>query len=65
MRNEINVAVELLVSYVQRCGTMKEESLGRFRAELERVLLERYVDHWYPGRLDGTAVFVTLSPSSL
>jgi hypothetical protein len=51
MKQEINVALELLNSYVERYGTVKEESIEQFRTELEKVLLERYQGHWYPGKI--------------
>jgi len=51
MKQEINVALELLSSYVERYGSIKEESIEQFRSELEKVLLERYQGHWYPGKI--------------
>ena len=51
MKQEINVALNLLSSYVQRNGSIKEESIEQFRLQLEKVLLERYQGHWYPGKI--------------
>jgi hypothetical protein len=51
MKQEINVALELLSSYVERYGSIKEESIEQFRSELEKVLLERYQGHWYSGKI--------------
>jgi hypothetical protein len=51
MKKEITVALELLTSYVQRYSSIKEESIEKFRTELEKVLLERYQGHWYPGKI--------------
>ena len=50
MKQEINVALDLLTAYVQRYGTLKEESIEQFRTELENVLLKRYEGHWYSGK---------------
>jgi len=51
MKQEINAALDLLSSYVQRYGSIKEESIEQFRLQLEKVLLERYQGHWYPGKI--------------
>jgi len=51
MKQEITVALDLLTTYVQRYGSIKEESIEEFRTELEKVLLERYQGHWYPGKI--------------
>ncbi len=50
MKTEINVALDLLCSYVERYGSIKEESIEQFRTQLEKVLLERYQGHWYAGK---------------
>jgi hypothetical protein len=51
MKQEINAALDLLTSYIQRFGSIKEESIEQFRTELEKVLVERYQGHWYPGKI--------------
>ena len=51
MKQEIEVALDLLTSYVQRYGSIKEESIEQFRNELTKVLLDRYQGHWYPGKM--------------
>ncbi|CAF1323500.1 unnamed protein product [Adineta steineri] len=50
MKQEISVALELLSSYVERFGSIKQESIEQFRTQLEKVLLERYQGHWYPDK---------------
>lgn len=50
MKQEISAALDLLTSYIQRFGSIKEESIEQFRTELEKVLLERYQGHWYAGK---------------
>lgn len=50
MKQEITAALDLLISYVQRYGSLKDESIEQFRGELETVLLNRYQGHWYPGK---------------
>jgi len=50
MKKEIDVALDLLASYVQRFGSIKEDSLDNFRTKLEETLLERYQGHWYPDK---------------
>ncbi|CAF1125609.1 unnamed protein product [Rotaria sordida] len=50
MKKEIDVALNLLCSYVQRFGSIKEESIEQFRTQLEKTLLERYQGHWYPDK---------------
>ncbi|UJR21770.1 hypothetical protein I4U23_024845 [Adineta vaga] len=47
MKQEINVALDLLCSYIERFGSIKPESREQFRNQLEKVLLERYEGHWY------------------
>ena len=49
MKKEIDVALDLLASYVQRFGSIKEESIEEFRTKLQENLLEHYQGHWYPG----------------
>lgn len=50
MKKEIDVALDLLASYVQRFGSIKEESIEEFRIKLQQNLLEHYQGHWYPGK---------------
>jgi protein Tob/BTG len=50
MKKEIDVALDLLVSYVQHFGSIKEESIEEFRTKLQQNLLERYQGHWYPDK---------------
>lgn len=50
MKKEIDVALDLLASYVQRFGSIKEESIEEFRTKLQQNLLEHYQGHWYPGK---------------
>lgn len=50
MKKEINAALDLLASYVQRFGSIKDEHLEEFRSKLEQNLFEHYQGHWYPGR---------------
>ena len=52
MKKEIDVALDLLASYVQRFGSIKEESIEEFRTKLQENLLEHYQGHWYPGKID-------------
>ncbi|CAF0812224.1 unnamed protein product [Didymodactylos carnosus] len=47
MKQEINAALDLIVSYVQRFGKVKETNLNVFRTNLEQSLLEKYQGHWY------------------
>ncbi|CAF0748642.1 unnamed protein product [Didymodactylos carnosus] len=47
MKQEINAALDLIVSYVQRFGKVKETNLNEFRTNLEKSLLEKYEGHWY------------------
>ena len=49
MRQEIDVALDLLTSYVQRFGSINEGTLERFRTHLQQSLLQHYQGHWYPG----------------
>ena len=57
MKKEIDVALDLLLAYVQRFGSIKDQTMEQFRSQLEQILLERYQGHWYPG----TAVFSSFS----
>lgn len=50
MKNELNVALDLLATYVQRFGSIKQECIEEFRTKLFQNLLERYEGHWYPGK---------------
>ncbi|CAF3642542.1 unnamed protein product [Rotaria sp. Silwood1] len=50
MKKEINVALDLLCSYVQRYGLIKQEAIEQFHTQLEKTLLERYQGHWYPDK---------------
>ena len=52
MKEEIDVALDLLVSYVSRFGSIKEENIEEFRTHLRKHLLEHYQGHWYPGKND-------------
>lgn len=52
MKKEIDVALDLLVSYIQRFGSIKDESTEKFRSKLREFLHERYQGHWYPGMAD-------------
>jgi hypothetical protein len=49
MKKEVDVAVDLLIAYIQRFGSMKDEESNDFRARLQQTLLKRYEGHWYPG----------------
>lgn len=51
MKKEIDVALDLLVSYIQRFGSIKEESTQKFQSKLREYLYERYQGHWYPGMM--------------
>ncbi|CAF0745868.1 unnamed protein product [Adineta ricciae] len=50
MKKEIDVALDLLVSYVSRFGSIKEENIEEFRTHLQKRLLEHYQGHWYPDK---------------
>ncbi|CAF3244820.1 unnamed protein product [Rotaria socialis] len=50
MKQEIDVAVDLLCAYIQRYGTAKEESIELFRLQLGKALLDHYRGHWYPDK---------------
>ncbi|CAF0735369.1 unnamed protein product [Rotaria sordida] len=50
MKKEIDVALDLLATYVQRFGSIKEESIEEFRKRLQENLLQRYQGHWYPDK---------------
>lgn len=50
MRQEIDVALDLLTSYVQRFGSINEGTLERFRTHLQQSLLQHYQGHWYPDK---------------
>lgn len=50
MKQEIDGALDLLVSYVQRFGSIKDENLEEFRTKLEQNLFEHYQGHWYPDK---------------
>ena len=52
MKKEIDVALNLLVSYIERYGSLKKESIEQFRAQLEKTLHAHYQGHWYPGKTD-------------
>lgn len=52
MKKEINAALDLLMSYVQRFGSIKDEIVEQLRQHLQQTLLERYQGHWYPGRIE-------------
>ena len=58
MKKEIDVALDLLASYVQRFGSIKEESIEKFRTQLQKILLERYQGHWYPGKIIFSFIFL-------
>lgn len=49
MKKEIDVALDILLAYVQRFGTIKDQTMEQFRSQLEQILFERYQGHWYPG----------------
>jgi hypothetical protein len=49
MKKEIDVALNLLMAYVQRFGSIKDQSIEEVRTHLQQILLERYQGHWYPG----------------
>jgi len=61
MKKEIDVALDLLASYVQRFGSIKEESIEEFRTKLQQNLLERYQGHWYPGKINILEFFLFYS----
>lgn len=50
MKEEIQAALQFLVSFIQRSSSMKDETIEQFRQELEKTLNERYVGHWYTGK---------------
>ncbi|CAF2905073.1 unnamed protein product [Rotaria sp. Silwood2] len=50
MKKEIDIALDLLATYVQRFGSIKEESIEEFRQNLQQNLLQRYQGHWYPDK---------------
>lgn len=50
MKKEIDVALDILLAYVQRFGSIKDQTMEQFRLQLEQILLERYQGHWYPGK---------------
>ncbi|CAM4745689.1 unnamed protein product [Rotaria magnacalcarata] len=50
MKNEINAALDLLVAYVQRFGSIKDENIEEFQSHLQQNLLQRYQGHWYPDK---------------
>jgi len=50
MKQEISAACDLLSSYIQRFGSIKPETIERFRTELENTLTKHYEGHWYPGK---------------
>jgi len=52
MKKEIDIALDLLASYVRRFGSIKVESIEEFRTHLQENLLERYQGHWYPGKIN-------------
>lgn len=52
MKKEIDTALDLLASYVQRFGSINEETLEKFQSKLHDFLLERFQGHWYPGMED-------------
>jgi hypothetical protein len=58
MKKEIDAALDLLASYAQRFGSIKEESIEQFRAQLQQTLLERYQGHWYPGKIKFSLLFL-------
>ena len=53
MKKEIDVALDLLMSYVQRFGSIKDDTVEELRKHLQAILLERFQGHWYPGKTDG------------
>jgi hypothetical protein len=52
MKKEINAALDLLMSYVQRFGSIKDDAVEQLRKHLQETLLERYQGHWYPGKIN-------------
>ena len=52
MKQEIDIAVHLLKSYVERFGTLEADVLEDFSDRLAKNLLNRYKGHWYTGRLN-------------
>lgn len=58
MKSEIQATVNFLCSYAQRFGSIKNETIEKFRSELERVLYEHYQGHWYPGKIHLTIIIV-------
>ena len=57
MKKEIDVALDLLATYVQRFGSIKDENIEEFRSKLRQTLLERYQGHWYPGKIISLVYF--------
>ena len=52
MKKEINAALDLLMSYIQRFGSIKDDTVEQLRKHLQETLLERYQGHWYPGKIE-------------
>ena len=50
MKQEVDAALDLLTSYIQRFGSIEEETIKEFRAQLQQALLQYYENHWYPGK---------------
>ena len=64
MKQEIDAALDLLVSYISRFGSVKAEAIEEFRTQLQQHLLVRYQGHWYPGKSAIGTLAVQLLPCS-
>ena len=50
MKEEIRAALQFLIPYVKRSGSIKDDVLEQFHQELEKTLIERFHGHWYTGK---------------
>jgi hypothetical protein len=60
MKKEIDVALDLLATYVQRFGSIKDENIEEFRSKLQQTLFERFQGHWYPGKINFSYLYFLL-----
>lgn len=56
MKQEIDIATDLLCCYIQRYGSIKPESIEQFRSQLQKTLLSHYEGHWYPGKFNQSSI---------
>lgn len=47
MKEEVKAALQFLVPFIKRMGSIKDELLEQFHQLLEKTLIERYEGHWY------------------